>query len=120
MSLVCIVCFGFFFKQKAAYEMRISDWSSDVCSSDLHGPVLDIGQEAVLLGAVEAMDFVDEKQRAAAGLTAVLRALEHLEQVGDSGKDGGQRLEFEVDQLGRESCRERVCHTSSSRWSPHH
>src|SRR3546814_9754536 len=30
---VCI-CF-FFFKQKTAYEMRISDWSSDVCSSDL-------------------------------------------------------------------------------------
>src|SRR3546814_18473256 len=29
----------FFFKQKTAYEMRISDWSSDVCSSDLdHGP----------------------------------------------------------------------------------
>src|SRR3546814_5267292 len=29
-----MVCF-FFFKQKTAYEMRISDWSSDVCSSDL-------------------------------------------------------------------------------------
>src|SRR3546814_1762911 len=29
-----LVCF-FFFKQKTAYEMRISDWSSDVCSSDL-------------------------------------------------------------------------------------
>src|SRR3546814_15042850 len=28
----------FFFKQKTAYEMRISDWSSDVCSSDLPGP----------------------------------------------------------------------------------
>src|SRR3546814_1331790 len=28
-------CFFFFFKQKTAYEMRISDWSSDVCSSDL-------------------------------------------------------------------------------------
>src|SRR3546814_9156352 len=28
----------FFFKQKTAYEMRISDWSSDVCSSDLAGP----------------------------------------------------------------------------------
>src|SRR3546814_9110408 len=27
--------YGFFFKQKTAYEMRISDWSSDVCSSDL-------------------------------------------------------------------------------------
>src|SRR3546814_4905929 len=35
---ICL-CF-FFFKQKTAYEMRISDWSSDVCSSDLpeHGP----------------------------------------------------------------------------------
>src|SRR3546814_11951190 len=31
MSFVCF----FFFKQKTAYEMRISDWSSDVCSSDL-------------------------------------------------------------------------------------
>src|SRR3546814_10340965 len=30
----CVVCL-FFFKQKTAYEMRISDWSSDVCSSDL-------------------------------------------------------------------------------------
>src|SRR3546814_3814142 len=30
-------CFIFFFKQKTAYEMRISDWSSDVCSSDLGG-----------------------------------------------------------------------------------
>src|SRR3546814_13903567 len=29
----------FFFKQKTAYEMRISDWSSDVCSSDLHPAV---------------------------------------------------------------------------------
>src|SRR3546814_10767964 len=31
----CFFCFFFFFKQKTAYEMRISDWSSDVCSSDL-------------------------------------------------------------------------------------
>src|SRR3546814_7028008 len=31
-------CFFFFFKQKTAYEMRISDWSSDVCSSDLTFP----------------------------------------------------------------------------------
>src|SRR3546814_7159113 len=30
-----MVVFVFFFKQKTAYEMRISDWSSDVCSSDL-------------------------------------------------------------------------------------
>src|SRR3546814_5924967 len=34
-GLLCCVAFFFFFKQKTAYEMRISDWSSDVCSSDL-------------------------------------------------------------------------------------
>src|SRR3546814_10972528 len=32
----------FFFKQKTAYEMRISDWSSDVCSSDLPADVREI------------------------------------------------------------------------------
>src|SRR3546814_8766764 len=31
-----LLVFIFFFKQKTAYELRISDWSSDVCSSDLH------------------------------------------------------------------------------------
>src|SRR3546814_3627387 len=35
MCLVFICMLFFFFKQKTAYEMRISDWSSDVCSSDL-------------------------------------------------------------------------------------
>src|SRR3546814_17007620 len=35
MFIVSCLCFFFFFKQKTAYEMRISDWSSDVCSSDL-------------------------------------------------------------------------------------
>src|SRR3546814_17567967 len=38
--MVCIGCsgfFGFFLSQKTAYEVRISDWSSDVCSSDLAG-----------------------------------------------------------------------------------
>src|SRR3546814_10907868 len=34
--VVVVMCFCFF-KQKTAYEMRISDWSSDVCSSDLAG-----------------------------------------------------------------------------------
>src|SRR3546814_2996556 len=39
--MFCLDCFGwcfFFFKQKTAYELRISDWSSDVCSSDLVSP----------------------------------------------------------------------------------
>src|SRR3546814_330424 len=37
VNFIVMVVFGlvFFFKQKTAYEMRISDWSSDVCSSDL-------------------------------------------------------------------------------------
>src|SRR3546814_16728014 len=35
VSYVVMFCVFFFFKQKTAYEMRISDWSSDVCSSDL-------------------------------------------------------------------------------------
>src|SRR3546814_2078136 len=35
LCIGCVVSAFFFFKQKTAYEMRISDWSSDVCSSDL-------------------------------------------------------------------------------------
>src|SRR3546814_15903657 len=42
------LCF-FFFKQKTAYEMRISDWSSDVCSSDL-----DAGKALVMIGVLLA------------------------------------------------------------------
>src|SRR3546814_9112409 len=37
LLLLFVVSIIFFFKQKTAYEMRISDWSSDVCSSDLAG-----------------------------------------------------------------------------------
>src|SRR3546814_6632730 len=42
----------FFFKQKTAYEMRISDWSSDVCSSDLVGE-LPLSVQAKLLRALQ-------------------------------------------------------------------
>src|SRR3546814_8429958 len=35
LIFVCVRAVFFFFKQKTAYELRISDWSSDVCSSDL-------------------------------------------------------------------------------------
>src|SRR3546814_9495035 len=51
------VCFIFFFKQKTAYEMRISDWSSDVCSSDL----ITSGASAGIAGAAFAatLSFVD-------------------------------------------------------------
>src|SRR3546814_10233095 len=37
---MCGCSFLFFFKQKTAYEMRISDWSSDVCSSDLQADLV--------------------------------------------------------------------------------
>src|SRR3546814_9703509 len=43
--LYYVLCF-FFFKQKTAYEVRISDWSSDVCSSDLVG--VSLGGNAML------------------------------------------------------------------------
>src|SRR3546814_1003718 len=39
------MCSFFFFKQKTAYEMRISDWSSDVCSSDLPSGTTNSGLE---------------------------------------------------------------------------
>src|SRR3546814_4649723 len=50
----------FFFKQKTAYEMRISDWSSDVCSSDLMVSSLTERNSEVTLRALElgAVDFV--------------------------------------------------------------
>src|SRR3546814_6086307 len=56
--LICSL-YVFFFKQKTAYEMRISDWSSDVCSSDLaardHPTVLFFGLAlSVTLMAVAA------------------------------------------------------------------
>src|SRR3546814_6889468 len=51
------LCVFFFFKQKTAYEMRISDWSSDVCSSDLG---VEVGEPApereAALGAVAAAE----------------------------------------------------------------
>src|SRR3546814_4873963 len=44
--------FFFFVKQKTAYEMRISDWSSDVCSSDLQGVDPILGPEMRSTGEV--------------------------------------------------------------------
>src|SRR3546814_6527641 len=43
----------FFFKQKTAYEMRISDWSSDVCSSDL------VADDALQLPAGDVQDWLE-------------------------------------------------------------
>src|SRR3546814_3455071 len=43
----CLALVIVFFKQKTSYELRISDWSSDVCSSDLHVVVVGGGDAAV-------------------------------------------------------------------------
>src|SRR3546814_6961953 len=52
----------FFFKQKTAYELRISDWSSDVCSSDLLVILLREGLEALLI-VIAMMAFLRKAER---------------------------------------------------------
>src|SRR3546814_4645532 len=81
----------FFFKQKTAYEMRISDWSSDVCSSDLVILRPAVGVDAVVedLAVLEAQ-VVPVKQ--AAALVAVEDAQVHAPMQRDRhahGQGGG-------------------------------
>src|SRR3546814_19298270 len=74
----------FFFKQKTAYEMRISDWSSDVCSSDLSPRrwAIEAHRAALADDAASIDDFgVDESEDAAAYLADFLRVF------GDVGVD---------------------------------
>src|SRR3546814_10307362 len=86
-----VFCFSFFFfKQKTAYEMRISDWSSDVCSSDLLIPLL------TLLLALQAPVRAQEPAPAG-GDSAVERGRYIFDAAGCLGchtdiKGGGQRL----------------------------
>src|SRR3546814_8818101 len=89
-KLLCI--FGiFFFKQKTAYEMRISDWSSDVCSSDL-------------------IDLLERRQD---GVLAAVAGVHHGPAVAGAPPDirgrGCLPSLFDDQQIGRASCRERVC-----------
>src|SRR3546814_2225395 len=51
----CVIVIFFFCKQKTAYDMRISDWSSDVCSSDLLHAEARCGLAVIL--RIEAVDF---------------------------------------------------------------
>src|SRR3546814_2169529 len=101
----------FFFKQKTAYEMRISDWSSDVCSSDL----LDLDVVDRVLDDLELPDLrnlgVEHIAEEGPGPAAV-RVDQH---VAGTAQDAGQHRQPAAaraggaDQIGRASCRERVC-----------
>src|SRR3546814_11830090 len=89
----------FFCKQKTAYEMRISNWSSDVCSSDLflgrrgHDVLEHAAERALLLLAHRRLERDDR-------LAQRTRRLAHL--VGRHGHELRQPI-------GRASCRARVC-----------
>src|SRR3546814_3530295 len=94
--LLLEVFFFFFFKQKTAYEMRISDWSSDVCSSDLmaYNWLFDRLQQkygferTVWIRTLHAFGFEFGLILAAIPLAAWWLG---------------------ISQIGRASCRERVC-----------
>src|SRR3546814_3049481 len=99
----------FFFKQKTAYEMRISDWSSDVCSSDLVDEV-----DLILKHEAEARAY----RQIYAQFTKARRAVNQLQKAYDmlSGRSlkaamQGKAVLNEADseEIGRASCRERVC-----------
>src|SRR3546814_3078043 len=80
MMTACVYCV-FFFKQKTAYEMRISDWSSDVCSSDLHA----LARKYFPKGAGSMIGFgVKGGRVAGARFIEALQLFSHLANVGDA------------------------------------
>src|SRR3546814_1082523 len=96
ISLVeCCGACVFFFKQKTAYEMRISDWSSDVCSSDLAQPE----DEGVYQPRIDPHG---------GGGGAIL--VDRADQQAGAGEAQEQRQAAENrDRSEGASCRERVC-----------
>src|SRR3546814_4362530 len=87
----------FFFKQKTAYEMRISDWSSDVCSSDLRVQ-RQKDRPKPLAGQIERQ--------------CRHRLLDlHGHPIADCNPECSQGIRITAGfcEIGRESCRERVC-----------
>src|SRR3546814_4622227 len=102
-SYIVVFLFFFFFKQKTAYEMRISDWSSDVCSSDLVAGSVTINERQF-----SESDMPIFASDAAITLRAEQDA--HLMLLG--GEPVGARQiwwNFVASKIGRASCRERVC-----------
>src|SRR3546814_11318235 len=111
MFYCCACAFFFFFKQKTAYEMRISDWSSDVCSSDLFN--LSRFFQLVIFytctGKAGATAMAISMERAAAARASFTKA--RFQGIGHEFVSGGGffRVPASPEQIGRASCRERVC-----------
>src|SRR3546814_1433103 len=90
-------CFFFFFKQKTAYEMRISDWSSDVCSSDLQGGIERHAHDLAVV-ARRADDAADGRAVAVLVLQAVARADHVARRRGNPARKlGAARVDSAVD-----------------------
>src|SRR3546814_19427896 len=108
--LVVCFLFLFFFKQKTAYEMRISDWSSDVCSSDLvymvtGSPGGSTIISTVMQSIVNVVAFGMNMQQAVDAPRMHMQWLPDLIAV----EPGLLTPDAQAKQIGRASCRERVC-----------
>src|SRR3546814_3576241 len=96
----------FFFKQKTAYEMRISDWSSDVCSSDLREAR---DQAQFRLGKNQLLATGRRVCDATENLVVFGRGLRFLDADGRRGAAARRGDVAELAEIGSASCRERVC-----------
>src|SRR3546814_7796017 len=94
----------FFFKQKTAYEMRISDWSSDVCSSDL--PQEPDHADFLIFGEGTAFDLA-VNDRTGQEFVGVLFLLG--DETAQEFEHAGKRPLHLLEEIGRASCRERAC-----------
>src|SRR3546814_15992402 len=100
----------FFFKQKTAYEMRISDWSSDVCSSDLDVLEIHAAHGYLLHQFLSPASNVRNDEYGGSELNRMRLAVEITEAVRavwPAHKPLFMRLS--VEEIGRASCRESVC-----------
>src|SRR3546814_7347594 len=80
----CLFYVFFFFKQKTAYEMRISDWSSDVCSSDLffEEDIIRSRADNVLLEEGELQSVHVDEQRFVGDVVFAMRGIfAHVERI---------------------------------------
>src|SRR3546814_21120518 len=110
--------FVFFFKQKTAYEMRISDWSSDVCSSDLIGKDTqipeqerndEIGEDREKVPGERAFELRPDMHRIEIRRNPieVPRPPKVQDRIKPGAHDSPKRHGFS-EEIGRATCRERV------------